>query len=619
MTQAEVVAEMAGGVEGLEPPFFALEHRAIGQKDIGGEIGIDTLAAARKPLICKTIHRRGAAGAAVAEGEDRRAGGFRQRAGEGGVIDMAVGDEDMGDGPAANRRKKRLKMCGACGAGVDHRNGPVAQEIAVGAPEGHGRGVRGQNPGNTVAKVLQNSGFRAFAVSHGAFFRSVPRLALGMFFVWLKQYMPRSLYGRATLILLMPVVAVQIIVSVVFIQRHYDWVTRQMTQTVAEELAYLAEGIAEAVDTEAAVAFAEGFGRAMNMTVDFGADAASVRPVVQWYDLSGHAMRRLLEAVPEVTVVDLEVGWRVKVWLETARGGVAVNFARTRVAASNPHQLIVIMLVLGAFLTLISFFFLRNQLRPIKRMAEAATEFGKGRVVPFNPTGATEVRAAGTAFLEMRARIDRQVQTRSLMLSGVGHDLRTPLTRLRLALSMMDEKEAAPLISDVEDMHHLVEAFLEFGRQDASDKPEETDPAALLTQVIKDAERAGQAVALAEGSLAEGAISLPLRPMALRRALDNLIGNGLRYGSAVRVGVRVTERTVVFSVEDDGPGIPEARQDEAMRPFTRLDPARNQNRGSGVGLGLAIVADVARLHGGSLRLGQSEALGGLLAEIVIPR
>jgi len=126
-------------------------------------------------------------------------------------------------------------------------------------------------------------------------------------------------------------------------------------------------------------------------------------------------------------------------------------------------------------------------------------------------------------------------------------------------------------------------------------------------------------VALAEGSLAEGAISLPLRPMALRRALDNLIGNGLRYGSAVRVGVRVTERTVVFSVEDDGPGIPEARQDEAMRPFTRLDPARNQNRGSGVGLGLAIVADVARLHGGSLRLGQSEALGGLLAEIVIPR
>lgn len=440
-----------------------------------------------------------------------------------------------------------------------------------------------------------------------------------MFFAWLKQYMPRSLYGRASLILLMPVVAVQLIVSVVFIQRHYDWVTRQMTQTVAEELAYLAEGIAEAPDEAAAKAFAEGFGQAMNMRVVFGADPASVRPVVQWYDLSGHAMRRLLEAVPEVTVVDLEEGWRVKVWLETERGGVAVDFARARVAASNPHQLIVIMLVLGAFLTLISFFFLRNQLRPIKRMAEAAAEFGKGRVVSFTPSGATEVRAAGTAFLEMRARIERQAQTRSLMLSGVGHDLRTPLTRLRLGLSMMDEKEAGPLISDVEDMQHLVDAFLEFGRQDAADKPEVTDPAAVLAQVIGDAERAGQAVALAEGSLAEGAISLPLRPMALRRALDNLIGNGLRYGSAVKVGVRATERTVIFFVEDNGPGIPETRREEAMRPFTRLDPARNQNRGSGVGLGLAIVADVARLHGGSLRLGESEALGGLLAEIVIPR
>ncbi len=440
-----------------------------------------------------------------------------------------------------------------------------------------------------------------------------------MFFAWLKQFMPRSLYGRATLILLMPVVAVQLIVSVVFIQRHYDWVTRQMTETVAEELAYLAVGVAGAADDEEAKAFAMTFTQAMNMRADFDVDPASVKPVVQWYDLSGRAMTRIFETVPEVAVVDLEEGSRIKILLQTARGPVGVDFARTRVAASNPHQLIVIMLVMGAFLTLIAFFFLRNQLRPIKRMAEAAAEFGKGRSVPFTPTGATEVRAAGTTFLEMRARIERQAQTRSLMLSGVGHDLRTPLTRLRLALSLMDEKEAAPLLSDVEDMQHLVDAFLEFGRQDAADRPEEADPAAVLAQVIGDAERAGQAVCLTVGGLVEGAVSVPLRPMALRRALDNLIGNGLRYGNAVQVGVRATERTVIFSVEDNGPGIPEAQRDEAMRPFTRLDPARNQNRGSGVGLGLAIVADVARLHGGSLRLGESEALGGLLAEIVIPR
>ncbi len=440
-----------------------------------------------------------------------------------------------------------------------------------------------------------------------------------MFFVWLKQFMPRSLYGRATLILLMPVVAVQLIVSVVFIQRHYDWVTRQMTETVAEELAYMAEGIAGAADDSEARAFALAFAKAMNMRVVFDLDPDTVQPVVRWYDLSGLAMKRIFETVPEVAVVDLEDRGGIRILLQTARGPVGVDFARTRVAASNPHQLIVIMLVMGAFLTLVSFFFLRNQLRPIKRMAEVAAEFGKGRVVPFTPSGATEVRAAGTAFLEMRSRIERQAQTRSLMLSGVGHDLRTPLTRLRLSLSMMDEKEARPLVSDVEDMQHLVDAFLEFGRQDAADKPEEADPAALLAQVIADAERAGQAVRLSEGGLLEVTVSLPLRPMAMRRALDNLIGNGLRYGSEVRVGVRATERTVIFGVEDNGPGIPEAQREEAMRPFTRLDPARNQNRGSGVGLGLAIVADVARLHGGSLRLGESEALGGLLAEIVIPR
>ena len=440
-----------------------------------------------------------------------------------------------------------------------------------------------------------------------------------MFFVWLKQFMPRSLYGRATLILLMPVVTVQIVVSVVFIQRHYDWVTRQMAQTVAEELAYLAEGIGAASDDAGARVFALEFSQAMNMQATFDADPQTVQPVVRWFDLSGRAMQRVLQTVPEVTVVDLGQGWWVELLLETSRGPVVVEFARTRVAASNPHQLIVIMLVMGALLTLIAFFFLRNQLRPIKRMAEAAAEFGKGRNVPFMPTGATEVRAAGTAFLEMRARIERQVQTRSLMLSGVGHDLRTPLTRLRLALSMMDEKDAGPLLADVEDMQHLVDAFLEFGRQDAADRPEEADPAAILAQVIGDAARTGQAVYLQQGSLTEGKAALPLRSMALRRALDNLIGNGLRYGTQVRLGLRETERTIVFRIEDNGPGIPEAQRDEAMRPFTRLDPARNQNRGSGVGLGLAIVADVARMHGGSLRLGQSEALGGLLAEIVIPR
>jgi two-component system osmolarity sensor histidine kinase EnvZ len=252
-------------------------------------------------------------------------------------------------------------------------------------------------------------------------------------------------------------------------------------------------------------------------------------------------------------------------------------------------------------------------------MAHAAAEYGKGRIVTYNPAGALEVRAAGTAFLEMRNRIERQTQSRTMMLSGVSHDLRTPLTRLRLGLSLMDDAEAAPLIRDVDDMQRLVDAFLDFARGDAGDAVVPTDPVALVRQVVTDAQRAGQGARLGpiEG-VAEG-LMVPLRPMALRRALENRVGNALRYGSCAEVGLAISDRALRLTVEDDGPGIPPEQREEAIRPFTRLDPARNQDAGPGVGLGLAIVADIARLHGGVLRLDQSERLGGLRADIVLAR
>lgn len=221
------------------------------------------------------------------------------------------------------------------------------------------------------------------------------------------------------------------------------------------------------------------------------------------------------------------------------------------------------------------------------------------------------------AFLDMRNRIERQTQARRLMLSGISHDLRTPLTRLRLGLTMLPDEEAALLVGDVDEMRRLLDAFLDFARGDASEEVETVDPAQLVTRIIEDAQRTGQAVILrpVQGE----SRPMPLRPTALRRALENLIGNALRYGSRCEVSLLVTPRGLRLLVEDDGPGIPEDRREEAMRPFTRLDPARNQDLGTGVGLGLAIVADIAHGHGGALHLGDSERLGGLRAELVLAR
>jgi two-component system osmolarity sensor histidine kinase EnvZ len=269
-------------------------------------------------------------------------------------------------------------------------------------------------------------------------------------------------------------------------------------------------------------------------------------------------------------------------------------------------------------MTGVAYVFLRNQLTPIARMAQAAEAFGKGEIVPFRPRGATEVRAAGQAFLDMRLRIERQIEARTQMLSGVSHDLRTPLTRLKLGLSFLpEEEEVEALKRDVQQMERMVDEFLAFARGDAMEAAEEVDPAKLLAQVVADAVRAGQAVQLGPVEWPGG--TMRLRPQAVRRALENLLGNAARHANRAVVGLSTNDRLVRLLVEDDGPGIPEGAREVALEPFQRLDAARDPNRGGGSGLGLAIAADIARSHGGALRLGQSEALGGLRAELTLAR
>ena len=438
-----------------------------------------------------------------------------------------------------------------------------------------------------------------------------------MFFAWLKRFSPRGLYGRAALILILPVVTLQLVVSVVFIQRHFEGVTRQMTQTAAREVELLLQDIAVASTPETALEAVADVAALLQIVLRFPLDDAVPESQRRWYDLSGlQVIDTFDRLLPRLLAVRLPDDRNVLLYLDTPPGVLEVTLDRRRVSPSNPHQLFVNMVFFGGLMTLIAFIYLRNQLRPITRLAQAAEAFGKGRTVTYRPSGAVEVRAAGNAFLDMRNRIERQIEQRTLMLSGVSHDLRTPLTRLKLGLSMLDDADAADLKRDVDEMQSMLDEFLNFARGISVAEPEPVDPAELLRDLVEDFARAGKAVTLVA---VEGRGTILLRRLAMRRAVENLITNAVRYGSRAEVSMMLTEKSLRIRVEDDGPGIPPAQRSEAVKPFTRLDAARNQNKGSGVGLGLAIATDIARAHGGVLRLGQSERLGGLQADIVIAR
>lgn len=440
------------------------------------------------------------------------------------------------------------------------------------------------------------------------------RIVLGMTWSTLKSLMPRGLYGRAALILLLPIVTLQVVVSVAFIQRHFTDVTRQMTRGVVAEVGLILHELER--DPAEAKRIAGALGIAL--ATDVAPEDIPLSHGLALYDLSGRiAADELEKALPPLAALQFTQMRGVSLWLSHADGLVRIEVPRRRVSASNPHQFLVLMVVAGSVMTLIAYFFLRNQLRPITRLGRAAEAFGKGHSVPYRPGGAYEVRAAGKAFLEMRARIERQAQSRMLLLSGVSHDLRTPLTRMRLGLSMIDDPEAEDLRRDVDDMQRMVDAFLDMVRGEAMDAVESVDIEDILEQIAFDVRRIGRDIAVLPPEGEAG--PLLVRPMTLRRAIENLVNNALRYGNRAQVSLVYGVKTLRITVEDDGPGIPADQREEVMRPFVRLDPARNQNAGAGVGLGLSIAADAARAHGGSLRLSQSESLGGLRADLIIAR
>jgi two-component system osmolarity sensor histidine kinase EnvZ len=424
--------------------------------------------------------------------------------------------------------------------------------------------------------------------------------------------MPKRLYFRAALILVFPVVFLQLIVSIVFIQRHFEGVTVQMTRTVAAEL----DLITEVIDREGAVA-AQQIARSLGMSMSIVAEDTKFVERRRVYDLTGLVVRRELLALPEILTVDLPNNKRVNARIKSGHEYFDLQFSRKRVSASNPHQLIVYLLFFGAFFTVIAFFYLRNQLRPITRLADAAEAFGHGENIRYDPSGALEVRAAGQAFLDMRERIERHLKQRTMILSGVSHDLRTPITRLKLGLSFLPKEQREPLEKDVEDMNLLLNEFLDFAKfeNETDASAEDTNPSLLVEELVENFSRADVKINTV-GKLDNTFIKL--KPFAIKRALENLINNANRYGDKILIEKKIKDNFLILAIHDDGPGIDDSQYEEVLQPFTRLDPSRNQNKGSGVGLGLPIAKEIAEGHSGFLKLSRSSLLNGLCAALVIP-
>lgn len=435
-------------------------------------------------------------------------------------------------------------------------------------------------------------------------------------FRWLKRLMPKSLYVRTILILIIPTILALTVATFVFFDRHWYTTTHRLTHAVAGDVAVVV-GLLDKTQGEAArddvIALAQ---RKMDLFVAFKKGASITqqrrRTINPLRDMLRSALK---ERVDHRTFVDMRhAPDAIGILVEVPDGLYTFTIPERRIYTPTTEVFIGWMIGSSILLSVISLLFMRNQIRPVRRLAEAADAIGKGQDVPwFKLEGATEVRQASAALMVMRDRIRRTMAQRTAMLAGVSHDLRTPLTRMKLQLAMMPENaQTRGFQSDIADMEVMLEAYLAFARGEEAEATVMTDLGGLLGEVVETVRRQHNGVDL---QLQEN-VCASVRPHALKRCVSNLIYNALRYGKSARVSMALRDQVVDILIDDDGPGIPEDKREEVFRPFYRLDQSRNMGTG-GVGLGLTIARDIARSHGGNLVL-ETSPQGGLRARVWLP-
>jgi two-component system osmolarity sensor histidine kinase EnvZ len=432
------------------------------------------------------------------------------------------------------------------------------------------------------------------------------------------RYMPKGLYARSLIIVIAPMILLQAIVAFVFMERHWQTVTQRLSQAVVRDIAAIIDMIETYPDDQDFTNVVRIAQERLSLKIDIlppdPLPAPGPKPFFSILDqaLGDEITQQInrpfwLDTVGASNIIEIRIQLEDKVLRVFAR--------RSQAYASNTHIFLLWMGGTSVVLLMIAIPFLRNQIRPILRLAEAAESFGKGQPPPpdFRPRGADEVRRAGFAFIQMRERIERQIDQRTAMLTGVSHDLRTILTRFKLQLALLGSKaQASELNKDIDDMQSMLEGYLAFARGEGTEETASFDLDASFRHLEREA-------ALRKKGLTTsmpGDPVIQVRPNAFRRLLGNIVGNAFRYASNISVKATRTRGSLTIVIDDDGPGIPADKREDVFRPFFRLDAARNQDQG-GTGLGLAIARDIARSHGGDITLDDSP-MGGLRAVIKLP-
>ncbi len=432
---------------------------------------------------------------------------------------------------------------------------------------------------------------------------------------FLERHLPRGLYQRSLIIVIAPIVLLQTIMAGVILDRHWDNVTKVLAHSLAREIGLVADLYNRTDKSDAALANIE---QVANKRLDLGLD------IVRGEKLPPPVTRALYSLVDEKLTRYLTRETGRPFWIDSSgKGGIVdirvevepglifrIRTDDDRTYAAHTDALLLWMLLSSLVLAGIAVVFLRKQITPIVELANAAQSFGLGRDTgDYRPRGAAEVRRAGEAFLDMKDRIGKHVEQRTAMLAGVSHDLRTILTRFRLELAVLgDGPKVRPLKEDVAEMQRMLEAYMAFVKGAGGEVAADTDLSPLFHGVVRKSENL--TLGVPDGLRAR------IKPNAFGRLLANVIGNAVRYAKHVAVKASIENHLLTVTVDDDGPGIAPERRSDAFRPFVRLDNARNLDE-TGTGLGLAIALDIARDHGGDVRLGDSP-MGGLRAEIVIP-